>query len=108
MGVVGVVEEEDKEGETKEIKEIREIKVKIQVKGQVRDTPGTRPPGMRTCRRSSPASGTGPMANLLIFVWSRQPAPGRIILFQSQIIRLEKLTSSALKKYKSFIRLFRK
>ena len=37
---MGVVEEEDKEEEIKEIKEIREIKVKIQVKGQVRDISG--------------------------------------------------------------------
>ena len=98
MGVVGVVEEEDKEEEIKEIKEIREIKVKIQVKGQVRDIPGTRPPGMRTCRRSRPACATGLMANRHIFVWSQPLAPGKIILSLNPIIKPENLTSSAKKK----------
>ena len=86
---------------------VSQARVKVRVKG-IMGTPGTRRPGTPTCPHSSPVSAIGPMGNLLIFVWSRQPAPGRIILFQSQIIRLEKLTSSALKKYKSFIRLFRK
>ena len=95
VGVVGVVEEEVKvEGD----KEIRGIKVKIRVKIQVRATPGTRPPGMRTCRRSRPACATGLMANRHIFVWSQPLAPGKIILSLNPIIKPEKLTSSAKKK----------
>ena len=107
VGVVGVVEEEVK---VEEDKEIRVIKVKIRVKTQVRATPGTRPPGMRTCRRSRPACATGPMGSRHIFVLSQPPVPGKIILSLNLIIKPETLTSSAKKKiYKIyFIRLFRK
>ena len=108
---VGVVVVEVEEAKVKEegevIKEIREVK---EEETRVRDIPGTRPRDMRTCPRSRPASGTGPMAKVLISVLSQRPVHGKIILFQSLITKPEKLTSSAKKKiYKIyFIRLFRK
>ena len=42
-----------------------------------RRTRGTRAPGTRTCPRSHPASATGPMGNLHIFVRSQPLVPGR-------------------------------
>ena len=85
------------------VKEVGKIKVsqaKVKIRVRIKEataTRGTGPPGMRTCPRSSPASGTGPMGNLHIFVLNRQHVPGRIISSLSLIIRLEGLTSSAMK-----------
>ena len=101
------------------VAEEEEVKVKVEAEGikehkvgeaQVRGTPGTGPRGTRTCPRSRPASVTGLMAKVLIFVLNRQPVHGKIIFLQNLITRPEKLTSSAKKKiYKIyFIRLFRK
>ena len=80
----------------------RVVKDPDQVRGRGRATPGTRRPGMQTCLLLNHASGTGPMANLLIFVLSQQLAPGKIILFLNPITKPEGSTSSARKiKYKS-------
>ena len=101
--VEAAVEAKGQVEEVKTVVKIAEVRVKQgvginQVRGQVRATPGTRPPGMRTCRRSRPACATGLMANRHIFVWSQPLAPGKIILSLNPIIKPENLTSSAKKK----------
>ena len=111
---VVVEAEEAKEGpETVVVEEVGKIRVKIRakvrtkvkVKVRVVATQGTRPRGMWTCPRLSPAFAIGPMGNPHIFVWSRVPAPGNSTGFQNPITN-EIPTSSIISKTTKILKIY--
>ena len=88
----GIVQEMVKDQEIVRVK----VKEKVRVKAQEPPTTGTRPLAMLTNLLSRPASGTGPLASQLIFVWSQGLARGRTSGSPKPTNR--KLTSSTIRK----------
>ena len=111
--VVVEAEEAKEDPETVVVEEVGKIRVKIRakvrtkvkVKVRVVATQGTRPRGMRTCPRLSPAFAIGPMGNPHIFVWSRVPAPGNSTGFQNPITN-EIPTSSIISKTTKILKIY--
>ena len=95
---------------TEEVGKIRvkiraKVRTKVKVKVRVVATQGTRPRGMQTCPRLSPAFAIGPMGNPRIFVWSRVPAPGNSTGFQNPITN-EIPTSSIISKTTKILKIY--